>query len=110
MHGEGLASASADGSLFRFAVERPAGEPVDGKRRERILRYFTSAAPVVAGYRTDGVWIWTPALEDWVATREVAPEPDFYDRIQHWGFYCPPVTAAQVSAAAAALRSRAGGS
>jgi hypothetical protein len=97
---------------FRFAGARDeAGQPerarvTDPARRNRILTYLRDGAPVGSGHRTDGRWIWPESVLDDLAERQLAPEPELYERIAAHGYYCPPVTQAMVDAAEAALRER----
>jgi hypothetical protein len=96
---------------FRFAAARGGGAELvtDPVRRDRILTYLRGGAPLGAGYRTDGRWIWPEAVIDELTEHQLAPEPELSQRIAAQGYYCPPVTQAMVDAAAEALRERATG-
>lgn len=117
---DGLA---ADGAPI---VDKRRGWITESARRERILQYLRGAATVYhnavafgpdyldptrrfavpTGYRTDGAWIWPMSAEYYLEQHGVAPEPEFYGRIMHYGYRCPPVIQQQVDQALAALRER----
>jgi hypothetical protein len=104
------------------------GYLTNATRRERVLTYLRAGAPVwqgegaepdafdplhprtvPVGFRTDGRWIWPEAVAYYLERYHVAPEPEFADRINRYGYMCPPVTATTVETALKALRERSGG-
>jgi hypothetical protein len=107
-------------------VDERRGWITEPARRERILQYLRGGATVFhnavafgpdyldptrrfavpTGYRTDGAWIWPMSAEYYLEQHGVAPEPEFYARIRHHGYRCPPVIQQQVDQALAALRER----
>jgi hypothetical protein len=122
---------------FRFArvVDgwAPDGTPVvsadrgfiaNPNRRDRILKYLESAAPLYRdppsipedltdpqrdvglryGYWTDGEWIWPAAVGHYLDRYGVAPEPDFYRSMRMQAYYSRQVVRKTVWAARDALR------
>jgi hypothetical protein len=114
---------AADGAPV---VDERRGWITEPARRERILQYLRGGATVFhnavafgpdyldptrrfavpTGYRTDGAWIWPMSAEYYLEQHGVAPEPEFYARIRHYGYRCPLVIQQQVDQALAALRER----
>jgi hypothetical protein len=92
----------------------------------RVLRYLETGAPVYettahgtdrfdptrrlavpGGYRTDGLWVWPEAVAYYLREHRVPPQADLSRRIAAQGYVCPPVSAATVARARAALVARA---
>jgi hypothetical protein len=121
-----------DGFRFaRFAdAILPAGPPlipagrgfVHGEERRRLLDYLRGAPMVVRsdgdapdlfargrdrsvpnGWRTDGEWIWSEAIEYYLDRYGVAPEPDLRGRIVERAYRPPAVAAATLQRAAQAV-------
>ncbi|GAB3856316.1 hypothetical protein ACFPIJ_58805 [Dactylosporangium cerinum] len=88
---------------FVLAGEAGGERLDDPGRRQRYLRYLRAGAPVGGGYRTDGHWIWAPALAERLEREHLLPEPPFAGHILRYGFMCPPVTTATADQARAAL-------
>ncbi|RZS36909.1 uncharacterized protein DUF4237 [Herbihabitans rhizosphaerae] len=100
---------------------RPVFErvPVTDADREELLAYLTNAPIVVPGhgfdidrldpdarptvpvaFQSDGTWIWPAAVEYYLRSYEVPPEPDLVDHIRAQGFRLPQVDEETQTAAA----------
>ncbi|MGQ0837616.1 glycohydrolase toxin TNT-related protein [Actinokineospora sp.] len=109
------------GPTGRPAIHRA---PLDESSRDDLLRYLDTA-PVVGpprgfdtdhldeegrqsvpvAFHTDGVWIWPAAVNYYLRTHGVPPEPDLLDHIRRAGFTVPEVED-QARAGAAAFVGR----
>ncbi|HEV2777814.1 MAG TPA: hypothetical protein VGX25_00280, partial [Actinophytocola sp.] len=58
---------------------------------------------VPVAFHTDGTWIWPAAVNYYLHSYGVAPEPDLVDHIRRRGFQVPEVNEATLAAAAAFL-------
>ncbi|WP_156754084.1 hypothetical protein, partial [Actinokineospora pegani] len=109
----------APGPDGRPTVNRP---PVDDADREAVLRYLDSAPlplpargldtdlldeerrqAVPVAFHTDGVWIWAAAVNYYLRTHGVPPEPDLVEHIRRAEFTVPEVPEQALGAAGAFL-------
>ncbi|HEU5473930.1 MAG TPA: TNT domain-containing protein [Actinophytocola sp.] len=90
------------GSNGRPIVNRP---PIGDDERTRLLNYLNNAPTVLqsrsmdldrldpegrplvpVGFHTDGTWVWAEAVNYYLNTYKVSPEPDLVDHIRRRGF------------------------
>ncbi|WP_424189671.1 glycohydrolase toxin TNT-related protein [Actinokineospora sp. G85] len=109
----------APGPDGRPTVNRP---PVDEADREALLRYLDSAPlplpargldtdlldeehrqAVPVAFHTDGVWIWAAAVNYYLRTHGVPPEPDLVEHVRRAEFTVPEVPEQALGAAGAFL-------
>lgn len=106
-----------------FAAER---ERIDDAAERQRVAAFLRAGPVVLfttagdvdrmdpargrvvriGFRTDGFWVWSQALEYYVDTYGIAPDPAFYAHIRDSGYRCAQPSEAQSRQAVDAIMNR----
>lgn len=107
------------------AIAEERGYVTDPETRERLLAYLAGGAVVVKSQRygqdmleptrhyavnvstrTDGLWIWSGAVEFYLRWHQVAPEPEFLRHIVANDYSVPPVPDDVVQAARAAVKER----
>lgn len=105
----------ADGEMI---VSDERGRVTDLAERERLLGYLTACATVVEDnyyepdyidptrrfavqflYRTDGVWVWSAAVEYYLRHHGVGVEPELRERIVRADYHAPDVPAEVVARA-----------
>jgi hypothetical protein len=105
------------GSNGRPIVNRP---PLGDDERAKLLNYLNTAPPVVqhrnlevdrldpegrplvpVAFHTDGTWIWPAAVNYYLNTYKVSPEPDLVEHIRRMGARVPEVDERTRAAAAA---------
>src|SRR5439155_23550124 len=105
------------GGNGRPMVNRP---PLPESERSEALGYLNSApmimqtrgtdvdrldpegrAVVPVAFHTDGTWIWPAAVNYYLHSYGVSPEPDLVEHLRRSGFRAPPVDEPTLAAAAA---------